>query len=50
MALIRRDLYQDLINVRAALYDELESSTKRVERTESEIKEMEDDIKKLIKK
>lgn len=44
MALIRRDLYQDLINVRAALYDELEESTKRVERTESEIKEMEDSI------
>ena len=44
MALIRRDLYKDLISVRANLYSELEESTKRVERTEYEIKEIEDSI------
>lgn len=44
MALVRKDLYKDLISVRAALYEELKSYEDRVSRTEAEIKEKEDSI------
>ncbi len=44
MALVRKDLYKDLISIRAALYEELKSYEDRVSKTEAEIKEKEDSI------